>query len=125
MDSVAEGFKERTKRFALAILDFSESLPSSSAADALRKQLLRAGFGVAGNYRGACRSRSHAEFTARLGVVLEEVDEAELWLDILSERALGDDAVRGRLLDESRQLRAIFAKAYNTSKSRDRRKKIE
>jgi hypothetical protein len=46
-------------------------------------------------------------------------------LDILSERALGDHAARGRLLDESRQLRAIFAKAYNTSKSRDRRKKID
>src|SRR4029078_5841594 len=33
-----------------------------------------------GNYRSACRARSHAEFTAKIGIVLDEADESELWL---------------------------------------------
>ena len=36
------------------------------------KQLIRAAAGVAGNYRSACRARSHTEFTAKIGIVLDE-----------------------------------------------------
>jgi hypothetical protein len=51
-------------------------------------QLTRAGIGVAGNYRSAGRAQSHVKFTARLGVVLEEADESELWLDVCQSKAL-------------------------------------
>jgi len=77
--------------------------------------------GVAGNYRGACRGRSHTEFTARVGVVLEESDEAALWLEICDQKSWGDEQRRSWLLDESHQLRAIFSKAYTTARMRERR----
>jgi hypothetical protein len=51
--------------------------------------------------------------------VLEEADESELWLDIAHERDMGDRARRIDLLDESRQLRAIFSKALMTARARD------
>ena len=72
MDKTAEDLKARTKKFAIAILDFVDTLPRTPSGDAVARQLARSGLGTAGNYRGACRGRSHAEFTARLGVVLEE-----------------------------------------------------
>jgi four helix bundle protein len=78
---------------------------------------------VAGNYRASCRARSHAEFTARTAVVLEEADESELWLDISEEKAWGATKPRVWLLDESRQLRAIFAKSYDTAKRREPRRR--
>jgi len=53
-------------------------LPRTPSGDAVARQLARSGLGTAGNYRGACRARSHTEFTARLGVVLEEADVSEL-----------------------------------------------
>ena len=121
VDKVAEDLKLRTKRFAVSVLDFIETLPRTPAGDALSRQLARSGLGVVGNYRSACRARSHAEFTARLGIVLEEADESELWLEITTERKIGDEAKRGWLLDESGQLRAIFSKAYTTARIREHR----
>jgi len=47
--------------------------------------LSRAATGVAANYRAACRSRSDAEFAARIGIVLEEADESAFWLEILTD----------------------------------------
>jgi four helix bundle protein len=76
MDKTAEELKARTKRFAIAVLDFVDTLPRTPSGDAVARQLARAGLGIAGNYRGACRGRSHAEFTAKLGIVLEEADES-------------------------------------------------
>ena len=122
MDQTAEDLKVRTKRFAVKILEFVETLPRTPGGEALSRQLVRAGLGMAGNYRSSCRARSHTEFTARLGVVLEEADESELWLDVTREKNWGDATRRQWLVDESRQLRAIFSKACVTARSREHRK---
>ena len=82
MDKVAEDLKERTRQFAIKVLEFVETLPPTPANGAIARQLAKAGLGVVGNYRSSCRARSHTEFTARLGIVLEEADESELWLDV-------------------------------------------
>jgi four helix bundle protein len=76
--------------------------------------------GVAGNYRGACRARSHREFTARVGVVLEEADESELWLDVFDESKLPGVVVPSTLLEESRALRRIFVASNMTARGSDR-----
>jgi four helix bundle protein len=123
MDPTAEDLKDRTKRFAMGVLDFVETLPTTAGAQGLARQLIRSGTGFAGNYRSSCRARSHTEFTARLGIVLEEADESELWLDIANERSLGSSKLRIALLDESRQLRAIFSKACTTARSREARRR--
>jgi four helix bundle protein len=122
MDKTAEDLKARTKRFAIAVLDFVDTLPRTPSGDAVARQLARAGLGIAGNYRGACRGRSHAEFTARLGVVLEEADESELWLEICDARTMGDGQRRPWLVDESGQLRAIFSKACMTARAKEHKK---
>jgi four helix bundle protein len=121
VDRTAEDLKARTKRFAIAIFDFVETLPHTTGPSELARQLSRAALGVAGNYRSACRSRSHTEFTARIAIVLEEADEAELWLDISTEKQWGDAKRRTKLLDESGQLRAIFSKACTTARLREHR----
>jgi four helix bundle protein len=119
MDKIAEDLKVRTKRFASTVLDFVDTLPRTPSGDALARQLARSGLGVAGNYRGSCRARSHTEFTARLGVVLEEADESQLWLEICEDRRMGDLKLRPWLLDESGQLRAIFSKGCTTARIRE------
>lgn len=119
MDKTAEDLKVRTKRFAVAVLDFVDTLPRTPSGDAIARQLARSGLGVAGNYREACRSRSHAEFTARRGVVLEEADESQLWIEVCQDRNIGETAQRPWLLDESGQLCAIFSKACTTARIRE------
>jgi four helix bundle protein len=112
----AEELRARTKQFALDVIRFVNALPRTAVG-----QLLRAGIGVAGNYRGACRSRSHREFTARIGVVLEEADESELWLDLFDESQLTGVVVPPALLEESRALRRIFTASNLTARRADRR----
>jgi hypothetical protein len=50
VDKTAEDLKLRTKRFAIKVLDCVDTLPSTVSAQALARQLARAGLGVAGNY---------------------------------------------------------------------------
>lgn len=116
MNPKAEELKARTKRFALDVIRFVTALPRIPAGDVMGRQLLKSGTSVAANYRSACRSRSHAEFVARIGVVLEEADESEFWLEVLSESGLPNVAVPASLLAESRELRAIFAASSLTAR---------
>jgi four helix bundle protein len=80
-----EQLRGRTKTFALRVIRLFRSLPFKPDAQVLGKQLLRCGTSVAANYRSVCRSRSKAEFVARIGIVVEEADEAVLWLELLTE----------------------------------------
>jgi len=80
--------KLRTKAFAVRIVNLFQSLPRREDARTLGKQLLRSGTSVAANYRAACGSRSKAEFVARLGIVVEEIDETVFWLELLVESSI-------------------------------------
>ena len=120
MDRIAEDLKSRTKQFAVAVLEFVDALPRTPSGDIVGRQLARAATGVVGNYRSACRARSHAEFTARMGIVADEADESELWIGVADARNLGDVNRRCWLRKEGGELQAIFSKAYRTAKSRER-----
>jgi len=112
----ADELKARTKRFALDVLSFRRTLPATEDASDIGRQLSRSATGVAANYRAACRSRSDAEFAARIGVVLEEADEAAFWMEIVTEGGLSQQPQATRLLDEANQLTAIFAASSITAR---------
>jgi len=78
-----EQFKDRTKRLALNVISLVEELPRNRTCDVLGRQLLRSGTSVGANYRAACRARSAVEMAAKLGIVEEEADESQYWLELL------------------------------------------
>ena len=82
------------------------------------KQLLRSGTSVAANYRAACRARSKAEFIAKIGIVLEEVDESVLWIEMLIDAEILKKERVDQLLNEARQLTAIFTASRRTAKQK-------
>ena len=120
----AEELKARTKRFALDVLSFRRTLPATDEATDIGRQLSRAATGVGANYRAACRSRSDAEFAARIGVVLEEADESAFWLEVLTEGGIAKERRAVDLLDEANQLTAIFAASSITARRRSNLKSI-
>ncbi len=120
----ADELKARTKRFALAVLSFRRTLPMTDEATDIGRQLSRSATGVAANYRAACRSRSDAEFTARIGVVLEEADESAFWMEVLTEGGISKQQPAMDLLDEASQLTAIFAASSITARRRSNLKSI-
>ena len=94
-----------------------DALPNTVSGRAIANQLVRAGTSVGANYRAACRGRSKAEFIAKLGVVIEEADECEYWLElIMDDKLLPEDKVK-LLHQEARELAAIFVASVRTAKS--------
>jgi four helix bundle protein len=100
--------RARTKQFALRVLKLVAALPKTIEGRAIANQLVRCGTSVAANYRSACRARSKAEFVAKMGVVLEEADEAQLWLELIVEGKLLPSKRVQPLLAEANELVAIF-----------------
>jgi four helix bundle protein len=94
------------------------ALPRAVEAQVIGKQLLRSGTSVAANYRAACRARSKAEFIAKIGIVLEEVDESVLWIEMLIDAAILKKERVDPLLNEARQLTAIFTASRQTAKQK-------
>src|SRR5277367_5803795 len=75
--------RERTKEFALRIIRMFAALPKTTEAQVLGKQVLRSGTSVGANYREAYRGRSKAEFIAKCGDSLRELEETGYWLELL------------------------------------------
>ena len=113
----AEELKARTKRFAIRIVQLSQSLPKTNEARVIGNQVLCSGTSIAANYRATCRARSRAEFLAKLGIVVEEADETVFWLELLEETGiLGRDCAL-ELQKEANELLAIFAASQVTVRS--------
>lgn len=117
MSSQPEQLRDRTKAFALRVIRLYRSLPYKTDTHVLGKQLLRCGTSVAANYRAVCRARSKAEFIARMGIVVEEADEAILWLELMTESGIVSSAKTEALLKEANELTAIFAASQRTARN--------
>jgi len=118
MKTEAEALKARTKRFALDVLGFLDPIPPTGSNRRISWQLSDSATSVAANYRAVCRSRSDAEFAAKIGEVLEESDESLFWLEMCEARSLGERTTRARLLQEANELTAIFAASSNTIRAK-------
>ena len=116
MSTQPEQLRDRTKAFALRVIRLFRSLPFKPDAQVLGKQLLRCGTSVDANYRAVCRARSKAEFIARIGIVVEEADEAVLWLELLAESGIIAHGKTEDLLAEARELTAIFTASQRTAR---------
>ena len=66
----------RTERFALESLEFYRKLSKSMEAQVPGVQFYKAATSAWANYRSSKRGRSRPDFISKLGVAVEEIDEA-------------------------------------------------
>ena len=123
MPSQAAALRARAKQFAIRVVRFVRTLPRDPATDAISRQLAKSGPSVSANYHSAGRSRSRAEFIARLGVVVDEADESVHWLTVIKDGGISTGTELDWLLDESGQLRAIFSASLTTARRNHRGRK--
>ena len=108
----------RTKQFALEVIRLVGSLPKSKASDVLGYQILKSGTSIGANYREARRGQTHSDFIHKLAICEKEAAETEYWIELLAESGLAKgNSVEG-LLQETRELLAIFVSSGKTAKSR-------
>ena len=115
MSEKAEQLKKRTFLFAVNIVKLVRELPATFEGRRVGEQLFDAGTSVAANYRAACKARSHAEFIAKIGIVLEEADESEFWLEFLVATAIVPEAAVKAHRCEASELSAIFTASHKTA----------
>ncbi len=89
-ENVAEekDLKVRTKSFALRIIRLYGSLPETTEAQVIGKQVLRSGTSVGAQYREAQRAKSDADFINKIEGALQELDETAYWLELLCESGI-------------------------------------
>jgi four helix bundle protein len=112
--------RDRTKQFALRIVRLFTSLPKTTLAQTIGKQVLRSGTSVAANFREASRARSDSEFIAKLGIVEQELDETLLWLEILVESNVVTATKLTALQKEADELLRIVVTSIQRTKQRTR-----
>ena len=115
-DCGMDDLKARTKKFALRIIKMYSTLPKTTEAQVMGKQVLRSGTSVAANYREACRARSPAEFRSKMGIVEQELAETELWLELLVDSKIVENKMMGDLIAETDELLRITVASIVTSK---------
>ena len=108
----------RTKAFALAIVRLYCSLPKSTEAQVLGKQMLRSGTAVGAHYREAMRARSTAEFISKIETGLQELEETGYWLELLVESAIVAEPRVQPLLAEAEELTAMLVASVRTAKKK-------
>ena len=108
--------RARTKQYSLRIIRMFASLPNTTVAQVLGKQVLRSGTSVGAHYREGHRARSNAEFISKLEVALQELDESAYWLELLVEGGIFPEEKLADLIQETEELIAIFVTCVKKAK---------
>ncbi|MFQ3224317.1 MAG: four helix bundle protein [Lentimonas sp.] len=114
-----QALRRRPKLFAGAVVRFYVGLDRRrEKLSVLGKQPLRSGTSVGANYREASRSRSDAEFIAKIELCAEEADETQYWLELLNEDCEISKTRTQPIWDEADKLIRIFVTMSQNTKKR-------
>ena len=111
----AERIQARLYALALSVIRFCRTLPRTDEARETARQLRRASTGASANYRASRRGRSHAEWLAKLSVVVEELDETDHWLSLLADARIAQPPQE--MITECKELLAILTKSVDTGRA--------
>lgn len=113
-----EQLKSRTKKFAHECVKLTQFLPNIYLGNHLKGQLIRCSTSVAANYRATCIAQSKPSFIAKISIVVEEIDESSFWLEFIIDEKLIEREKVIPLLNEARELTAIFIASRKTANSK-------
>ena len=109
--------RRRTKEFAGLVIRLFLGLDKRrEELRILGKQMIRSGTSVAANYREASRARSNDEFTAKIDLCCHEVDETQLWLELLRDECSISASLTDPVWKEADELISIFVTMSKNTK---------
>lgn len=118
VNDTPQDLRSRTSDFALRIIRLYSSLPKSTEAQVLGKQVLRSGTSIGAHYREGHRAKSDADIVNKFQTALQELDETEYWLDLLVKAEIVPSAKVESLIKETNELIAIFTTIVTKIKKR-------
>jgi four helix bundle protein len=117
-DPAARDLGDRTREFALRVINLCNRLPTTLAARTIGRQMVRSGTSVGAHWREARRSRSDAEFVSKVECGIQELDETSYWLELLRDSGSVKPERVADLLAEAGELMSILVTCARKVKQR-------
>jgi four helix bundle protein len=109
----AKELENRTRKFAVRIINLSTTLPNTTEGRIIRNQITKSGTSIGANYREANRARSKADFKNKIAICESEASETQYWLEVIVDMEwLSWDKVKLEY-DECSELLGIFTSIGN------------
>lgn len=117
-----QDLRTRTSEFALRVIRLYVSLPKTTEAQVIGKQVLRSGTSIGAHYREGHRAKSDADIVNKFETALQELDETDYWLDLLVKAGIVPVQKVEALIKETNELIAIFTTIVTKIKKRMNKK---
>jgi four helix bundle protein len=114
----ADELQDRLIDFAIKILALADSLPNTPAGRHVRTQIIKSGTSPAPNYSEARGAESNADFIHKHKIVLKELNETEVWLQIILRRKMLKEIKLKFIINENSELCKIIASTIKTAKQK-------
>ena len=108
---------DKSKSFAIHIIQLYKSLVSEKQEYTLSKQVLRSGTSIGANVRESLRAQSRADFISKQNIALKEADETCYWLELLHETDFITDNEFENIYAEANEIVKLLVSIIKTAKS--------
>ena len=115
-DSRENLIEQKSRQFAIRIVNLYRYLCDTKKEYVLSRQLLRSGTSIGANIREAKYAHSKPDFVAKLQIALKECYETEYWLELLHESDVLDDTQFESIYNDCGKLAATLTKIIKTTK---------
>jgi four helix bundle protein len=115
-----QALQQRLISHAAVLLDVSSKLPQTPQATHVSRQLLRSGTAAAANYGEARGAESRSDFIHKLRIVLKELNETEVWLELIIKNSWLSQENMPAIVAENDELCRIIAASIRTAGGFDR-----
>jgi len=117
----ADELQNRLINFAVRILALAESLSNTSAGRHIRGQIIKSGTSPAENYSEARGAESNSDFIHKHKIVFKELNETEVWLQIILRRKMLEENKLKLIIKENSELCKIIATTIKTAKHKKKK----
>lgn len=115
---MANAIKDKSRDFAIRIINCYKYLTEEKKEFVMSKQLLRCGTSIGANTRESKNAQSRMDFLNKLNIALKEADETEYWLDLLHATDYLDDKMYESLNNDCVELIKMLTAIIKTLKEK-------
>ena len=113
-----DDIQERLIDFAVRVVRLCGSLPKTQSARHVSGQLLRSGTAPAAHYADARGAESSRDFVHKLRICLKELNESNIWLQIIQRSDMILSTLLNELIRECGELSRIINASIRTASER-------
>ena len=106
----------KSKAFALRIINMYKHLTNNKIEYVIVKQALRSGTSIGANIREALSAQSTADFISKMQIALKETSETEYWLELLEETEYIPEDAGKSMHEDCKELLKMITAILKTTK---------